>query len=157
MVPDLKKQLPGRGVWITAKADYVAQAVAKGLFSRAFKSSVLRDDNLVVLVGDLLARRCLDYLGMARKAGLLAVGFANVAAALKGDVAALVAASDGARDGRRKLAALAGREVTIVTCFNREQLSLALGRPNVVHAAVDAHRLGDEFLLAVRRAKEYIR
>ena len=37
VVPDLKRELPGRGVWVTATRAAVEEAERKRLFSRGFK------------------------------------------------------------------------------------------------------------------------
>lgn len=156
VVPDLKRTLPGRGVWVTAKAKYVEDAVGKGLFARAFKMSVKSDDSLSELITSLLARQCLDYLSLARKAGLVSLGFTKVQQALKGDIAILVQAEDAALDGKRKLMATAKSNVKMIECFTIDQLSLALGRPNVVHAGVRSHGLTEKLIFAVRRYNDYV-
>ncbi len=167
VVPDLKENLPGRGVWIGTKAQRVAKAIEKGLFSKAFRAAASTDPELVALIGDLLSRRALDYLGFANRAGLVISGFAKVSAAIeKGHVSVLIEAGDASEDGRRKLRgkylkqtsmsnASPGSRPRIVSCFRSEQLSLALGRTNVVHAAVTSGRLADEYLLASRRYEAY--
>src|SRR5215204_3821461 len=40
VVADLRRKLPGRGAWVTARADIVRQAVRARLFGRAFKAEV---------------------------------------------------------------------------------------------------------------------
>jgi hypothetical protein len=155
VVPDLKGRLPGRGVWIIAKARYINQAIEKRIFARAFKTHVKQNESLAALIGGLLVQNCLNYLSLARKAGLVNSGFSKVESALKGDIAVLIEARDGAADGKRKLAARAKPGVTRVEYFTSAQLSLALGRPNVVHAAVGSHGLADKFLVAVARIKDY--
>src|SRR5215813_14875648 len=39
-VPDLKRRLPGRGVWITARRHLVEEAVRRRIFGRVFKADV---------------------------------------------------------------------------------------------------------------------
>ena len=161
VVPDLKSELPGRGVWVGAGEALVRKAVDKGLFARAFRSRARADEGLPELVGDLLRRRALEYLALANRAGLVVSGFAKVETVLaRGAVSVLVEAADGSQDGHRKLRgrylALPGAaEARIVSCFMSEQLSLALGRTNVVHAAVAQGPLADAFLLAARRYGNY--
>jgi hypothetical protein len=123
--------------------------------------------DLVDMVGDLLLRRALDFLGMARRAGQVVSGFFKVEELIgEGRAGVLIEACDGAEDGRRKLrnrflAALseagidAGGMNRVVSCFTIEQLSLALGRTNVVHAALIKGRLGEEFLAVARRHEGY--
>lgn len=155
VVPDLKGNLPGRGVWITNNAQLVRQAVEKNLFARAFKKPVKYADELADLVAGLMTRHCLDYLGLARKAGIMRMGFTKVEAALKGDVAILLSANDGSQDGKSKLSRRARPDVVRIECFTQEQMSLALGRPNVIHAAITPHGIADKFLSAVDRLSGY--
>jgi predicted RNA-binding protein YlxR (DUF448 family) len=155
-VPDLKQDLPGRGVWVTAKADLVNRAVDKNLFARAFKAQTVCDSDLAAQVRDLLIARSMGYLSLARKAGLVDIGFVKAELALKRDAAVLIGASDAGRQAHGKLARAAKNGVVAVTLFDSAQLGLALGRPNVVHAAIRKHGLADEFLLAVGRLCDYM-
>lgn len=167
VVPDLKGVLPGRGVWVTARADLIAKAVERKLFAKAFRGEAKADAGLVDMVGGLLLRRTLDLLGMAKRAGQVMTGFFKVDEMIgQGKAGVLIEARDGSEDGRRKLrnrflAALAdtgfeGDGVErVVSCFTIEQLSLALGRTNVVHAALIKGRLGEEFLAVARRHEAY--
>src|SRR5262245_40663287 len=108
VVPDLKGRLPGRGVWVTATQEAVADAVKRNAFARGVKRPARPSAELVVLTGDLIERAALGSLAMARKAGLVETGFARVESALAGGaVAALVHAADAAPDGVRKLNAAA--------------------------------------------------
>jgi ribosomal protein L7Ae-like RNA K-turn-binding protein len=119
-----------------AAARYVATAAAKGLFAKAARRRVVLPSDLAGEVEQLLRARCLALLGLARRAGQLRTGFEKVREDLKaGRAGLLLAARDGAPDGRQKLAALAGERVP-VALFDSEELSLALGRERVVHAVV---------------------
>ena len=164
VVPDLKAKLPGRGVWVTASAELIGRAVDKKLFARAFRGPAEARPDLADLVAALLRDRALNLLGLANRAGLVSTGFAKVEGLIaKGVADILIEAADGADDGRKKLrkkfVAAAGpgaeRETRIVSCFKIEQLSLALGRTNVVHAGLISGRLGDEFLAAARRLEGF--
>src|SRR5437762_1616112 len=106
-VPDLKRRLPGRGIWITATRQALRAAVAKKAFARGFKRDVRVGVDFVPATERLLERAALDALSMAHKAGRVAVGFAKVEAALAGrdPVAGLLHAREAAPDGIRKLAA----------------------------------------------------
>ncbi len=167
VVPDLKENLPGRGVWVGTNSQRVAKAIEKGLFSKAFRAAASADTDLVTMIGDLLSRRALDYLGFANRAGLVITGFAKVSAVLqKGKASVLIEAGDASEDGRKKLRAKFLKQTPtpdasaetgprIVSSFKSEQLSLALGRTNVVHAALTTGRLAEEYLLASRRYEAY--
>jgi predicted RNA-binding protein YlxR (DUF448 family) len=154
VVPDLKHKLPGRGVWITARRSVLADAISRGAFQRGFKSEVKVSKDLATSVERLIERWVLDALAIAHKAGDAITGFAKVEAAIETDeIGALLHAKDASADGCRKIAASlkrrfgegAGKIVTIAA-FTSTQLDLALGRPNVVHAALLAGRASDTVL-----------
>lgn len=136
VVPDLDRTLGGRGLWLSARRDMVETATAKKAFARAARRQVVVPADLADRVEGFLTRRCLDALGMARRAGLVTGGFEKVrAVAREGRLALLIEASDGAEDGRRKLQALAPK-VRMMNDLSAEQLAAALGRDHVVHVAV---------------------
>ena len=150
VVPDLKRRLPGRGAWVTARAAEVREAARRNLFARAFRKPAKPAADLAEQVDRLLEARALEALALANKAGRVVAGFAKVEAALAtGSVAALIHAAEAAEDGMRKLAAKAPGPVETIRLFGGEQLDLALGRTNVVHAALIA---GDISRLALERA-----
>lgn len=141
-VPDLKRRLPGRGIWITATRAALNNAIARKAFARSFKRDVRIASDLAESTDRLLERAALDSLAIAFKAGRVVTGFAKVETALAEDTAiALLHAADAAPDGVRKLNATLRRsenprQVPIICAFTSAQLNLALGRPNVVHAAL---------------------
>ncbi len=139
VVPDIHSKLPGRGCWVTAERTIVDKAVATKAFARAAKQSVKVESDLANVVESLLSRQVLNMLGLARKSGQIEQGFAKVEAAIRaGQAAVLFEARDGAQDGRRRLMALGAKSerFVVVGCFTGEELSLAIGRENVVHAAL---------------------
>jgi predicted RNA-binding protein YlxR (DUF448 family) len=151
--PDLKRKLPGRGVWVSAEKSVVAEAVKKRLFSRGFGEEAKPDPDLADLVDRLMVEAALGTLGLARKAGVIVTGFAKVEAALrKGSAIGLVHAIEAADDGCRKLQALLRQApqgegtIPVIRSFTEAQLSLALGGVNVIHAAVLAGRAGGIFV-----------
>lgn len=154
VVPDLRRRLPGRGVWVTANRQVLAEAVKRQAFRRGFKAEVRVAADLVERVEKLLERAVLDALAIAHKAGLVAIGFARVEAVLPDHpVAALIEASGAAPDGARKIRAAARHrfgervgDVTLIDAFTSTQLNLALGRPNVVHAALLAGSASESVL-----------
>ncbi|RMF09000.1 MAG: RNA-binding protein [Alphaproteobacteria bacterium] len=161
LVPDIAGVLPGRGYWVTARRDMVEQAVRTRRFERAVArarkdgGAVRVEPGLGQWVTDLLTRRCLDILGLARGAGQVVAGFEKVREFLgREDAAILVEACDGSEDGMRKLLQGIGPR-KVVRRFSREQLSLALGRENVVHAALGPHGLGARFMEMIDRLERY--
>jgi predicted RNA-binding protein YlxR (DUF448 family) len=145
-VADLKRRLPGRGVWITATRSALGQAITRKAFARSFKREVRVAPDLLETTERLLERAALDSLSIAYKARRVVAGFSKVEAALlQGNAIALLHASDGAADGVRKLNNVlrritedddSGRPVAVLTTFTSSQLDLAIGRSNVVHAAL---------------------
>jgi uncharacterized protein len=158
--PDIEETLPGRGIWVKAERAAVEKAVAKNLFSRAAKAEVKADAGLADLVERLLIRRMTGDLGLARKSGALVFGFDNVARALseKRPPAALIEASDGSDDGRRKLRNAAlnqGLNPHFIYTLSSAELALALGRENVIHAAVKPGRLAERLILEAARLEGF--
>jgi len=163
VVPDVKRKLPGRGIWITGGRGALEEAVKRNVFARGFKRDVRVAGDLAAATERLLERAALDALAVASKAGQVVTGFAKVEAAIaQGDVAALLHASDAADDGTRKLDAALRRkaaekpgETATIDLFSGRQLDLALNRPNVVHAALLAGPAGETFLARVMRLKRF--
>lgn len=159
LAPDIAARLPGRGVWVTARADLVAQAARKHLFARSLKTRLDAAPQLADDVDRLLEADCLRMLSLANKAGAVMAGFGKVADALaQGAVGALVEASDGGEDGRRKLAQAARRAGfagPVIGLFSSLQLDLALGRTNVIHAALAGGGAVAGFVARCRRLAAY--
>jgi predicted RNA-binding protein YlxR (DUF448 family) len=152
VAPDLKERLPGRGLWVTANRAVLDQAVAKNAFAKAARQQVKVDQDLAGRVAALARREVAELLGLARKSGQLVAGFEKVEAALRaGKVRVLVAASDGAADGRGKLARIAGSGVEICAPLTAAELAQALGREHAVHAAIKAGGLAEKTIIASRR------
>src|SRR5262245_43888733 len=154
IVPDVKRRLPGRGVWVTASRAALAAAVARKAFGRSLRREALASAELVSLTEHLLERAALDALAIVHKAGRGVAGLGKVEGALgTGPVGSLSHAADAGTDGVRKLDAAMRRRPAgeaggpvIVDVFASAQLDLALGRANVVHAAVLAGPASTGFL-----------
>jgi predicted RNA-binding protein YlxR (DUF448 family) len=161
VVPDLKRKLPGRGIWITATRSALKDAVARKVFAKSFKREVRTAPDLVDLTERLLVRAALDALAIAGKAGAVVAGFAKVEAALTHDkVAALLHGSDARPDGVKKLGGVLHQrpdadDVITVTAFSSAELDLALGRSNVVHAALLAGPASNTFLARFHRLERF--
>jgi predicted RNA-binding protein YlxR (DUF448 family) len=144
IVPDVKRKLPGRGAWVTARRTLVAKAVKTGALRRAFKDRATVDADLPATVERLLVQSVLDALAIAHKAGETVSGYYKVENALtSGAATALIHASDASRDGVRKIAGVAARRpradettLPVIDAFDSIDLDLALGRTNVIHAAL---------------------
>jgi uncharacterized protein len=163
VVPDIRRKLPGRGVWTRLSFEAVSRAASKQAFSRAFRAKAEAPATLAETVDALLERDALQSLSIANKAGLVVAGAFKVDAAIEsGGLAALVQASDGAPDGAAKraqaLMAKLGPEaesVARVDLFTSRQLDLALGRANVIHAALKQGAASSAFLARVDRLRRY--
>jgi predicted RNA-binding protein YlxR (DUF448 family) len=163
VVPDLKRKLPGRGCWVTAERTYVDQAVRRKLFSRALKCEVATADDLGALVDRLYAQSALGAIGLARKAGQVALGAAKVEAKVRsGEALAVLHADEAAEDGIRKIAQarratvhLGGPDITAHKLFREAELGLALGGTNVIHAALLAGEAGKAALKRVVALDRY--
>ena len=153
VAPDLGRKLPGRGMWGEASRASVDAAVKKNLFSRSAKEQLKPSADLSDMVETLLIRRCLEQLGLARREGVLISGFEKSAAAIRsGKAAWLVEAADGSADGRGKLLALARHQTTQVCgVFSADDLSLALGLENAIHAVLLHGGRADRWTVEVER------
>lgn len=146
VVPDVEGRLPGRGIWLSAQRDMVNTACAKNLFAKAARARVAVPADLADRVERLLARRCLDLIGLARRAGQAVAGSDKARAWLRaGRGAVLVAAADGAPGGRAGMRALAPG-LPLVDLFSGAELGRALGRQGVVHLVLAPGRLAESLL-----------
>ena len=163
VVPDLKHRLPGRGVWVSANARAVGEAVRGRLFGRAFKSEVRAAPDLAQQIEQALRRDLVQALSLANKAGGVVSGFAKVEAAIRETgIAALLHAAEAAEDGRRKLnGALRKRfgdaisGIPVIAELSGDELDLALGRSHVIHAGLVAGAGSDGFLARWRKLCTY--
>ncbi|HKQ95806.1 MAG TPA: RNA-binding protein [Aestuariivirgaceae bacterium] len=156
VVPDLRHKLPGRGVWVSANAESLDKALKANLFPKAFRSKCRADPDLVALVRRLLRDDARQVLALANKAGLVTVGFEKTLSELaRGSPRLLLEAADGAEDGRRKLRARRPDGCDVIDVFKSAELDLALGRTNVVHAAVAGGGLAGRLLSATRRIEGF--
>lgn len=143
VVADLAYKLPGRGAWVTPRRPLVEAAVRtgklKGMLARSWRTDAAKISGLDALIGLIdtgLLRRVHDRLGLEKRASNIILGFDAIRDGLiKGKVVALLHASDAAADGRSKLSGKCEAE-DLPCALSRDEMSLALGRDNVVHAGV---------------------
>lgn len=170
VLPDVRAKAPGRGAWVGVSRAELEQAVVKGklkgALARAFKTGDLQiTENLPALIEDGLRKALMDRLGLEAKASMLLTGSEKIdVACRKGIVTLLLHASDAAADGNRKLdqAYRVGREAEgtdlsgIVLPVDRQALSMAMGRDNVVHIAVTDSRAASRLRAALGRLESYL-
>ena len=154
IVPDVDERLGGRGLWVSADRAALEKAIARNAFARAARQQVQAAADLPDRVAALIERRCLDLLGLARRAGQVVAGFEKVDAALRsGRAGVLIEAANGAQDGRAKLRGLA-QGIPVVSCLDSAALASALGRSGpVVHAVIAPGRLAQRFLREADRLR----
>lgn len=163
LTPDLKRRLPGRGVWVSLSADLVAQAVKRKAFSRSLKQPVDVSPDLAQEVDALLAKDAVQALSFVSKGGEVVTGFTKVESAInKGGVVAILHATDAAPDGVRKIGQalrrrqlVSSRRVHIIDTFDSNDLSLALGGVHVIHAALETGPASTGFLARWGRLNAY--
>ena len=136
VVPDLAQNLPGRGLWVKAERDAIALAAKKNLFARAAKASVKVSADLADQVAGLLRKRCLDFMGLARGAGLAVLGQTQVEAASRAGKLALILIADDAKDAPDNR-----HQVTEYQNFTRNELGAIFGHDQIVYAGFLPHGL----------------
>ena len=150
VLPDAQEKAPGRGAWVCASRSALETALADGKLraglARAFKTGALEiPETLPQKVEDALTRVLLERLGLEMRVGSLILGTQRIAeAARSGAIALLMHARDASEDGRKKLdqAWRVGRDAEgsgergLELPLDRDALSVALGRENVVHLAL---------------------
>jgi predicted RNA-binding protein YlxR (DUF448 family) len=156
VVPDAAAKLPGRGLWVEATKAAIDKAVEKKLFSRAAKAAVTATADLSARAEKALLARMVGDLGIARRSGSLLMGFDNVLRGLQSPKPPrlLIEAFDGSADGKRKLYAAAHRlelDCVVIQCLTSAELGLALGRENVIHAAVQPGGLAERLTFDAER------
>ena len=157
VTPDVKGNLPGRGLWLTARRDMVDKACARKLFSKAGRRRVTLGDDLSDRVEARLAHRCLDLLGISRRAGLAVAGHDKVRAALtfraKGrgkDLWILFAASDGSESSCERLHAMIP-QAPYVEFFTGAELGAIFGRDRAVHVLAGPGGLAENLAVETSR------
>ena len=161
--PDLAKKLPGRGVWITVERPQLERAIKQNAFSKSLKKQIKIPTDLADQVDRLLEGRAINSLSMAKKAGVVVTGSAKIDGALeKASVAVLLHGTDAAQDGRSKLdrkflaiSAANSRQARIFALLTIEQMSLAIGGQNVVHAAINHGGAAEKFVAEAGRLTRF--
>lgn len=153
IVFDLSQRLPGRGIWLSASQDVVNTAVGKRVFARAARKAVRVPEDLGSQIPTALRGHCLNFIALARRAGQAVCGFEKVRSAIRdGSAGVLLAASDGAADGREKITALAPA-LPLLNGFSAAELGQVFGRDATVHAAI----LSGGFVSRIRHSAALLR
>ena len=160
IVPDVETKLPGRGYWVSADRGVLERVVARRLFAKAAGQDVTASADIAMRTQTALVQRMLSYLGLARRAGDLVLGFDRIERQMRGPEppAVIIEATDAGADGRKKLHAAAkavGCIPFVIAAFSNAELSLSLGRENVVHAAVKPGRIAERLIFEAARLKGF--
>lgn len=170
VLPDVRGKAPGRGAWIGVARGELATAQAKGklrgALARAFKGETLTvPEDLAERIDEALRREFVDRLGLEARSSTLINGFDKIdTAARRGQVRLLLHAADARDDGVRKLdqAWRVGEDregsdlVGLRLPVDRDALSMALGRDNVVHVAMINARAGERVRTLLDRWQSYL-
>ncbi|MBB3311412.1 hypothetical protein FHT78_003177 [Rhizobium sp. BK196] len=165
VVPDLKRELPGRGCWVKIDRSLVERAVAKKLFARALKADVKAAEDLGERVERLFLQQLLQMMNMARKAGQLVTGSAKVDAAIRSGAAlAVFHSTDAAADGVRKidqarkawhLGMETEEEIPSFRLFSESEMEGVMGQNAFIHAAVLAGQAGEGVVKRAKMLEQY--
>jgi len=165
VVPDLKRQLPGRGCWIKAERQLIDRAVKKQMFARALKSDAKASADLGALVERLLVADLVGMMNLARKAAQFISGAAKVdAAARSGAAIAVFHASDAAADSVRKIdqarkAWKLGNEleedIPSFSLFTRAESDEVMGENAFIHACALAGQAGEGVVKRANLLEQY--
>lgn len=138
VVPDVAGKLPGRGFWLSADRAVLEEAARRNPFSRPARRAVTVPPALADDVEAALARRVIESISLARKAGAAVAGFEKVKDWLVKEAAAvLLQASDGSGRGKDKLRSPPGKG-RFIGVLTSSELGMAFGRERVIHAALAA-------------------
>lgn len=150
LVPDLAGKLPGRGMWLSARADVLERATKRGAFAKAARGTVHLPPDLAARIEDGLRGRIRDLVGFARRSGQAVCGRETVREWLQaGKAGLLVEASDGSPAERARL--VGRRDVAVVAPLSAEVLGGVFGRDHAVHVAIAAGRLADAIVVEATR------
>ncbi len=140
LVPDVLERLPGRGLWLEARRDLLVDRNTRRALARS-GARIDDPERLAEEIAAALEHRCLDLLGLARRARQAVAGYEKVKEAVaRGKVALLFVARDAGRDARTAFHRLPEGARRVVA-FDRGRLGRALGRDEAVFVAVFRGRL----------------
>ena len=136
VVPDFNKKLDGHGFYISD-----SKALLEGLVSRNPLNKILHTKTVITadlpqIVEQILCKKGLDAINLARKSGNLVLGFEKVKdIAAKGKIAFIIEALDAGHDSKQKMMSQTPNIEKLVI-YDVATLSKALNRENTVYAAL---------------------
>lgn len=159
VVPDLKRKLPGRGVWVSAEKHVLLEAIRKQLFARGFKVNVKSDDSLADLTENLLRSGLAGLLSMAKKSGVLFSGQKKVEELVRNQAAlVLFLAKDKEGDGKLKMKQIIGKqspETVVYELFTSEELDEVTNGVNTVHVGLSKSGIASKIIAAAGKLEKF--
>ena len=148
IVPDLAEDLPGRGLWVSLDRTTLEAAASGNVFSKAARQSVIVPPGLIDQIEFLLRKRCLDFLGLARRSGIAVLGQPQVETAINAKaLKLLVIADDASANGVVDVTQMRQfGDMPVIRSFNRMELGTALGYDQMVYIGLKFHALTNKFL-----------
>lgn len=144
VVFDVNEKLPGTGIWLYPTASNLKNAIQKKLFYKAAGGTVTIPEELFESIQKTLKERCLNLLGLARKAGYLVFGFEGVKKAIETqEIIIAFEATDSSEKGKTKIYRPTD-EFLICSCFTREELGQVTGQEAQVHIVVLKSKIATE-------------
>ncbi len=136
---------------MSARADVIETARAKGAFARVARGPVTVPADLSEILQVGLSRRVGEFLGLARRAGQTVAGFAKAREWLvQGKVAGVIQATDGSLEERARLLSGA-RDIWVAWPLPAAALGAVFGRDHVVHVALAPGRLAETLRVEIDR------
>jgi predicted RNA-binding protein YlxR (DUF448 family)/ribosomal protein L7Ae-like RNA K-turn-binding protein len=157
IVPDLAARLPGRGIWLSARADVINSPRTRQAFSRAARARVEVPDDLASRVTSGLLGRIGDLIGFARRAGQAIAGYQKAQAwLLAGRAALIIQARDGSVEERARFLGprssnARGDSVAVIAPLPAAALGRIFGRDAAVHVAVAPGKLAGALRIEAAR------
>ncbi len=158
VVVDLKRNLPGRGVWVHCKRAQVEIAIKKNAFARGLKTNTKPAPQLVDEVAALLKLRAINALKMANKSGSVITGSHAIELAIGTSMLALLHEVNAAEDGKRKLDfpfMQHNPHAVVLSCFDGDDFSLVFGASHAIHVAIMRSTAGQAFVNATHAWRSY--
>lgn len=156
IVPDFKKKLGGKGVYVINAKSQLQKAISNNLFAKALKHKLKVDNNLAETVEDILHKQALQAVSLARKAGCLVWGLDKALDVIKkGKAAFVLEATDAGDDGKKKMASHA-RGMEIYSLFSSKELDEELNKENIVHLVFIKSNISDMVRDAFIRLTSYL-
>ena len=157
LVPDFNKKLEGRGIYISNSLQLLQGLTVKSPLNKILHTNVVIDTQLPQMVQQILYKRGVDAINLARKAGDLVLGFEKVKETIqKGKAAFVIEASDAGDDGKQKIAAMAADKVEKFSLYDVDTLSKALDRENTVYLVVKKSPIAMMVKQALKRYQTYL-